>query len=1658
MAFDFLRNLLNPLAARTYGSTPSPTPSPDQEIEGDTPPPPALAPGPLGSALGALGSPQQPQERAPSAFSPRAPTRGGTADSSNSGFVTPLNADSPIPTFEAPQEQQPILRPVAISIASVRVAPSESAQEPEIAEFTPADAPQIQQANIVPSSRGSWASNLLRLAFGMFALPRSAGAFTAREGNDSLALTALPENLHNLTSSLPGLSYDATAGNSLALTTGLMPGLTHDGVPYNFSPTGQISDARFPAIPVCSSAAYPFYSSDGQLFGAFNPQLHFRMGPNNIPQILLAVDVCRIPLLNTQSVIDSEQSLPSSFSALLDTAPHAAQPIVVEPEDDSNVLQAFDVSGDEDLETQPSPSALGSPAADGEGSIETEHPPAPILPEVLIPDSANGTLATGNLNAPPLVTEPISYDTAPPVAETVVVEQQATPSQIPAPSPIPARASASPDLHAEQSIEDTQPTVQEPDAQELRDLIFGHEGPNLIGRTRVEHSGINISRAGFANRDISPDTAATLQQPRRGLRGTYPPLENREIEQPQGTPSFPSARDPLAHVEDDVINFEDLLPPPHVGPEPIRDERRFEALPDREAEQGPTLLQSAFNNSGFIVGVAAFLAGNFMSNNFVTWLGGRRDPAQPLATAPQMAAVGVAPLMPAAGGATQTWFALLSNGVYIAGQLVALAANALEHPERVAALRQAALGPDVAPVPGALPAAPQPSLLNELAGAMQRSPGTLDALTRALPGAVQAFTTPGGTQVLTDNIRSVLDATSGTRAAPETSTAGSPPPPMTSLVDTALEAVRRNPAAVDAALGLVAPLAAALTTPGGAEPIAANIRSVIDATSGTRAAPPAPLAPGATHAPTESTEPSILTSVAGALSRNPGAVDAALGLVAPLAAALTSPDPAAAAALATRARENLNAFVGALSGGDPAAESWGAWAMNAATDQGKKLLLSGLSLVLAKAASAPAIDPAVRAQLQKMIAEIDRIKAGSGNLDELRTSLTRIMDGTDADTAAIRNILNVHFNGLESFLRTEEPTEARAEAIIRENLAALPPGPAPTERDFKAGSAIAQAKIAKNITASSVMQIINQYLCKGKIDETRISEIFGVRSEDSTRDVPRDDKYLENVRNGFFTEIDKLDFSWPYKTFVKVSYRFMSWISHRCLDKFLTGLREEIETATKPTSEAQSQAQTQALHTAIVRRTNSYLNILRGSIERVNKNPSPTGTPVEMIEKELAKPEFNHNYTKEQLYSTAISKAIQEIYPTLGWAENFNEKVGKLPGWAQWTLTPLTWPTWAIVRISEAIGNVITQSVLKGVITHYGVLELVINLSVGQIRNGYTHSINKVIYDLLKNVWEELKKDPSARTGPKTTVANKEELRDLVTNLYKVLELNKRAGNANPEPTILEKAESAIYGSTVNYSADVIALLIDEVKNTLLDPKGIPEKTCTILEALNHALESKDTASPEDMAKLENDIAELSNAILNRATKTVVHNYFTGEQSQIAGRFQEFKEQLTNEAVPFINHIKEHIRTPNRDALLQEMQRYNRALSDLQQLVDANNELSTSEKGIFNTEYTTPIAQLLTRLGEAIRANQPAEAQTALVGELERLLGALPEVGRANGTAAAAASILPMGLLEGAANKVAFQGAKGFFDAAVKAIRTSYNWRYGAVHHGVMLPFIESKK
>ncbi|MCX6990261.1 MAG: hypothetical protein NTX49_04255 [Chlamydiae bacterium] len=710
---------------------------------------------------------------------------------------------------------------------------------------------------------------------------------------------------------------------------------------------------------------------------------------------------------------------------------------------------------------------------------------------------------------------------------------------------------------------------------------------------------------------------------------------------------------------------------------------------------------------------------------------------------------------------------------------------------------------------------------------------------------------------------------------------------------------------------------------------------------------------------------------------------------------------------------------------------------NAATKKFTELRFTGIALTLAQKVEGMEDSPA-KVQLNEMLTAIGRFQKNEIPQATLEATLTRIMNGQDETGRQISDILHLHINGFELPIRTEGAGTAEESLAAIQAAHPLLAETTQTEQQHQISVQVRQIRLVNNISTMAPMNLINERLCGGLLSKEKIAEILGKARETSDCHA--------TAQKEFFAAIDELtNLSWPKRWAAKFTYWAFSGLSSTILSSFIQGMLEKVQSSVQ----LDNPQREQEAHTAVIAGINKALTAynlgVRTASATLTARPSDDviiSDSDTMLGNELARPPYNEGETKETLYNKAIDKAVNEILPPLGWTKSLKDGVRKLPVWAQALLFPLTTIAWVVVGSTEWISDVIIRWAIRNVVKYTKILDTVIDLSVDQVsRNGYTHAINKLVLQQLKLIGEALDKEGSGASS--TSIANKEELRKLAKELFKTLETQRQSGQANPDAaTTIENFKRSIYHLTSDFSADAIALIIDQGKNILLDPKMIAMRQDSLLEALNAALESSTTATSDEMIALETEIMKESDTILNKALKKIVHSTLEHKPAELQEACNLFTKKIKDKATAFVTQLRDQL--GNRTQFETSIAEFTATMRAL---------LNESQNAPLLEDSAASIQRLIAPIATAMRGlnSQLEEPELrAILNGLDLCIGSIPDIIHVDAQIGAHV----MKRMERITCKVAYQGGKEFFNEAWKLLTKKPVWRFAA--HRAMLGYIRN--
>ncbi len=347
-----------------------------------------------------------------------------------------------------------------------------------------------------------------------------------------------------------------------------------------------------------------------------------------------------------------------------------------------------------------------------------------------------------------------------------------------------------------------------------------------------------------------------------------------------------------------------------------------------------------------------------------------------------------------------------------------------------------------------------------------------------------------------------------------------------------------------------------------------------------------------------------------------------------------------------------------------------------------------------------------------------------------------------------------------------------------------------------------------------------------------------------------------------------------------------------------------------------------------VDRTNGFLANLQSAYRRIATKPTISGTVDEELKKELSRPDVNNDMTEEQLYQEASSKFYDQfIAPDLcQWGpatwknlttfhyakgEWHDTVVNGLLHVVAIIATPFAW-------LLSFPASWVTSYVAKRYAVNGPLLSTLVNQSVGAIEhNGYTHALNSVIYEQLREVLITLRHH-FGKTGPEEAVGkskdpaldlknmslvDREKLRTLVQEAFSAIKLHKCK---SPEQlrklvnndSMLGKAQDELEDKFI-YSqvTESIMELLGAAFHTLLKKDQLETQFYQLMSTINGVYKKNQPIPKEEFQAKEEGINKLMDAILLLVIDNVVDEKLDVDKSRekkVADGFMKEMESLAH--------------------------------------------------------------------------------------------------------------------------------------------------------------------
>ncbi|NDD58234.1 MAG: hypothetical protein EBZ47_03140 [Chlamydiae bacterium] len=667
---------------------------------------------------------------------------------------------------------------------------------------------------------------------------------------------------------------------------------------------------------------------------------------------------------------------------------------------------------------------------------------------------------------------------------------------------------------------------------------------------------------------------------------------------------------------------------------------------------------------------------------------------------------------------------------------------------------------------------------------------------------------------------------------------------------------------------------------------------------------------------------------------------------------------------------------------------------------------------------------------------IQALKGWSTNhqsLTELQKSVADILDGGDENSPVL---LSLH-----GFLSVKLPiaNDSTPSLPIRnEILDNLPPSldQAPTP-NFQSVLQIETERLIINATGLTALQAAC-YLSGLAIEEKDQADIM--RKEGSML-TPTD------ISSHFRSYVNNQNIPFYRRWIATSTFAIASLFTRSVLTRFLNGLKDKIITSVDSSDEMMRKQ-----HDSIIYEANAFLNILKGSLLRIQNPKVMTDHPDALIDKDLSRKECNKGFTKQTLYTSFGDEAVYKIMPQLGWAEGWRRASTRINETIE--SGTLTYPALCkfqlilrnlispVVRVAEGIGNFCLSRLLVFILRRSKTVEQIVETSMNKInQNGYTHALNEIIYNLLEQIQEQLEQPQIvSSTSP---ISNVKHLSSLVKNVYDVLEQHDSLNRAGNPSNLIRTLRNTFYGVTIDWSAQAIARLLDQSIHIFRSPENIHERLANIIMSINDSIESDEKPTIEEMQELEHRISSLSGRIIRKTLHQVIDDTLKNPSPSKQNHFNQhinklkdvMQELVTNSRTSQIEHIPDRIRH-----CLKELKKLEESCKYSQEIA--------SEFPLYDRKYALPFTQSIRELQIRVKQGNLAEINS-LLDAIDRQIQQTRHVKQLN--------IHPFASLQeglaSTAKELASTASKQIFDEAWDLAKKPHVWRYGLVHR-TMLRFV----
>jgi hypothetical protein len=415
----------------------------------------------------------------------------------------------------------------------------------------------------------------------------------------------------------------------------------------------------------------------------------------------------------------------------------------------------------------------------------------------------------------------------------------------------------------------------------------------------------------------------------------------------------------------------------------------------------------------------------------------------------------------------------------------------------------------------------------------------------------------------------------------------------------------------------------------------------------------------------------------------------------------------------------------------------------------------------------------------------------------------------------------------------------------------------------------------QNNTGFVTMYLLREYVCGCPPENT---DYYGEIIQKARAAGPT--KEYSVLKEAFLAELEKAGVGSVLSTIVSwfffpILYVITQTYLKLFADRGLAWTKDLIEKATNDPSHT--------LANNGVDRVNGFLATVQSAYRRIGDNPNISGNLDNELEKELSKPEFNHGMTQDQLHQAFANKLVEGLIEPgfLQWSQGLRERANSVENpllnfiavLSSWLASVVIYP------IEWTLRKVLLNLIVKRYIVNGQLVGTLLGAGVGSIKqNGYTHALNCVLYDQLRDVYVTLQRHFSVGDQHKDdteedvnlqkySVVERAKLRTLVHELFSLLE---KHNCKSPEElsrflhndSLIRKLKDEIEDQLNSRVVVSVEELLGAILHSVLKKDQLENQFHQLLTSVNSIYQKGQTIPDSEFQRKEDEINRIIDAIL----------------------------------------------------------------------------------------------------------------------------------------------------------------------------------------------------